>query len=401
MPRPKTAARPKIAAIVTEYRKYSHAQHIVDRFFYGYGWNGRHHRPAMDLVSMYVDQFPDNDVSRSRETEIAHVRIYPTVAEALTRGREKLDVDAVLLIGEHGNYPRNEKGQHLYPRYELFQEIVSVFRESGRSVPMFNDKHLSWKWKWAEEMVATSRELGFPFMAGSSLPVARRIPEVEFSRDTRLEEVMSVSPGSPDSYDFHGLEVIQSMAERRHGGETGVVSMQATKGPGVWERMKSGSWADGGWDPKLFEACLSRSHQLSPRTGFNHTYPTWDELPKLTTPVAYRYEYADGLKATMILAGGLIHDFTFAGRVQGQTLPASTLMFLPYYDLQNFFSPLVNQIEQMFLTGQASYPIERTLLTTGLTEAGVDSLFRDQRKLMTPHLHIQYQPTVESTYWRT
>ena len=54
----------------------------------------------------------------------------------------------------------------------------------------------------------------------------------------------------------------------------------------------------------------------------------------------------------------------------------------------------------MFLTGKPTYPIERTLLTTGLTAAGVESLWRGQRRLETPHLAIRYQPTADSTFWR-
>jgi hypothetical protein len=69
--------------------------------------------------------------------------------------------------------------------------------------------------------------------------------------------------------------------------------------------------------------------------------------------------------------------------------------------LANFFSPLVNHIEQMFLTGQPSYPVERTLLTSGLVIAGVDSLHQEQSRQETPHLDIAYQPTAESTFWRT
>ena len=69
----------------------------------------------------------------------------------------------MVLVGEHGRYPRNEKGQTKYPRYEFFQQIVKVFRASGRSVPVFNDKHLSWNWEWAKEMYDTSRSMGFPF----------------------------------------------------------------------------------------------------------------------------------------------------------------------------------------------------------------------------------------------
>ena len=138
--------RPQIAAVVTEYRRYSHAQHILDRFLGGYGFNGQHHQPAMDLVALYTDQVPDADVSRQRAKEFPQLKIYPTIAETLQRGGDRLAVDGVVLIGEHGNYPFNEKRQHLYPRYEFFQEIVSVFRDSGRSVPVFNDKHLSWNW---------------------------------------------------------------------------------------------------------------------------------------------------------------------------------------------------------------------------------------------------------------
>ena len=396
-------ARLKIAAIVTEYRKYSHAQHIVDRFLYGYGWNGRHHRPPMDLVSLYTDQVPESDASRSRAEEFATLRIYPTVAEALTLGGEKLAVDGVVLVGEHGNYPTNEKGQRLYPRYELFQKIVDVFKSSGRSVPVFNDKHLSWNWKWAQEMVQTSREMGFAFLAGSSLPVARRIPPVEMPPGAEVEEAMCVALGGPDSYDFHALEALQSMVERRRGGETGVVSMHAIKGDAVWDAMARGSWDKGGWDPELFEACLCRSQTLRPaRPGFSHILPTADEVRRLRkNPLAYRFEYADGLKATILIGGGLVNDCTVAARLRSRRDPLSTLMFLPYYDLQNFFSPLVNHMETLFQTGKSPYPIERTLLTTGLTAAGVESLFRGQKRIATPHLRISYQPSKNSTYWRT
>ena len=79
-------SRPKLAAICTTYFKYSHAQHIVDRFLEGYGWNGGHHHPAMDLVSLYVDQVGDNDVSATRLAEFPTMKRYPTIAEALTLG---------------------------------------------------------------------------------------------------------------------------------------------------------------------------------------------------------------------------------------------------------------------------------------------------------------------------
>src|ERR1700704_4395661 len=94
-------ARPKIAAVATTYFKYSHAQHIVDRFLEGYGWNGTHHYPAMDLVSLFVDQVGANDFSRDRGKRFPTMRLYPSIAEALTLGTSKLAVDGVMLVGEH------------------------------------------------------------------------------------------------------------------------------------------------------------------------------------------------------------------------------------------------------------------------------------------------------------
>src|SRR5262249_58956488 len=78
-----------------------------------------------------------------------------------------------------GDYPTNEIGQKKYPRYEFFKQVADVFRKDGRTAPVFNDKHLSWKWEWAVEMVETARKLNFPFLAGSSLPVTWRMPAVD------------------------------------------------------------------------------------------------------------------------------------------------------------------------------------------------------------------------------
>jgi hypothetical protein len=333
------------------------------------------------------------------------MKIYPSIAEALTLGGEKLAVDGVLLIGEHGRYEKNEKGQTLYPRYEFFRQVVEVFRKSGRAVPVFNDKHLSWKWEWAREMADTARELGFAFMAGSSLPVTYRLPAAEMPLGAAVEEAMCVSYGGVDSYDFHGLETIQCMVERRQGGETGVVSLEALRGDRVWKALAAGSFAAGGWDPALLEACLSRSHTLaSPREGFGNVFPTPAEMPGLARdPVAYRYEHADGLKATLLILNGLVSDFTFAAKVAGRSEPLSTQMYLPFgaSRIANFFTPLVHHLETLFVSGRPVYPVERTLLTTGLTAAGVESLWRKGERMATPHLAIRYQPPPESTFWRT
>ncbi|MBT5714108.1 hypothetical protein HOI71_23880, partial [Candidatus Poribacteria bacterium] len=295
--------RPRIAAVVTIYHKYAHAQHIVDRFLEGYGWNGRHHRPEMDLVALYVDQVGENDLSRDRAERFPSMTIYPTIRETLTQGGDALDVDGVLLIGEHGNYPTNGKGQRLFPRYEFFREIVEVFRESGRSVPVFNDKHLSWKWEWCREMVDTAQEMGFPMLAGSSLPVTWRTPSLDMPYGAPVTEAVCVACGGIDGGDIHALETLQCMVERREGGETGVRWLRAYRGDAFWQAHHEGVWSR-----ELFESAMSRSHTLTPsRSGFNNPFPTIDDLKKIVEdPIAYVYEHHDGLRSSMLLLNGLV-----------------------------------------------------------------------------------------------
>jgi hypothetical protein len=394
--------RPKLAAVTTVYRKYSHTQHIVDRYLEGYGWNGTHHHPEMDLIALYVDQVGADDLSRDRAARFPGMKIYPTVTEALTCGTSKLAVDGVVLVGEHGNYPKTPKGQVQYPRFQFFEQIVGVFRSSGKSVPVFNDKHLSWNWEWARKMYDTSKELGFPFMAGSSLPVTWRIPSLEFPSGARVREALCICYGGVDSYDFHGLETIQCMIERRRGGETGVKWLQAYRGEKFWDACR-----DNIWPRELMNAALCRSHTLTPaRAGFNDVFPSLDDMRRLVAdPIAYRYEHADGTKCTMLLMNGLVRDFNFAASLEGSAKPISTQMYLPMPDgrttLADFFSPLSWNMEQMFLSGKSTYPVERTLLTTGLTAVGVDSLFAGQIRVETPHLSIKYQAPAASTFWRT
>lgn len=402
--------RPRIAAITTIYHKYSHSQHIVDRFLEGYGWEGHHHRPPMDVVSLYVEQVQDNDLSRDRVSRHPNMKIYPTIAEALTLGGSKLAVDGVLLIGEHGDFRDNEKGQRLYPRYEYFQQIVDVYRHSGRTAPLFNDKHLSWNWDWAKKMVETSREMGFGFMAGSSLPVARRLPSLDLPLGAEVEEAIGVWAGGIDGGDIHVLEAMQSIVERRRGGETGVRAVEALRGDRFWNALASGSWDGGGFDRRLLEAALSRSNMINPvRPDWGVVFPTVEDIRRLAPEsYAYRFEYSDGLKATIVqFAGrkgqknaGVVGDCTVAARLKGDDV-FSVLVYLPYYSMRNFFNPQVHHIESLFLTGKSPYPIERTLLTTGMTAAGIESLFQNQQKIETPHLAVEYQPTPQSTFWRT
>lgn len=394
---PPRSQKLRLAVLTTEWRYHSHAWHMAERFLAGYPTGGRWHEPRLQVVSAYVDQFPENDLSRQRAEEFGF-QLHGSVAEALRCGTDKLAVDAILLIGEHGRYEQTQYGQTKYPRYELLRDAVDVFRRDGRSVPVFNDKHLSWKWEWAKQMYDWSKELGFALDAGSSLPETWRLPAIDMPAQADAQELLCVAMGGMDSYDFHALEVIQCMAERRRGGETGVQWVHGLRGAAVWQAMDAGGWSSGGWDNQLFQTCLSRSQTLQQADTNSHRMPTAAQMREwVKEPVAYRIQYRDGLRATMLLLNGLVGDFTFAARLRGRTEPLSTLFYLPPVPNVAYSAELMSRAEETLVTGKTRVPIERTLLTTGLVEAGVRSVGLG-RRVETPHLHISYRAPAESQF---
>ena len=136
----------------------------------------------------------------------------------------------------------NDKAQKLYPRFELFLEITDVFRQTGKTAPIFNDKHLSYSWIKAKRMVDISREMGFPMMAGSSVPVSHRKPSIDFPWGAKAEKAVAISFSGLDIYGFHLLESLQCMVERRQGGETGVKAVQCLQNQAVWDMMDRTPW---------------------------------------------------------------------------------------------------------------------------------------------------------------
>jgi hypothetical protein len=392
-PHPGKDKRKPLAALCTAYYPMSHAYHIVGRFVHGYDFGGRFHVPSQYIRTLYVDQFPDNDVSRDL-THDFDIPIQSSIAEALTNGSDRLAVEGILLIGEHGKYPLNDKGQELYPRYEMMEQIAAVFRKTGQSVPVFVDKHLSYSWAKAKKMADWATELKFPLMAGSSLPVTWRRPEVELPLGTPVEDALVACYGQVERYGFHGLETLQAMVERRKGGETGIRAVTCLSGADVWKAGDAGRWS---WE--LLNAALSRSETLNPgdirrnvglRVGKS-------SLPPAT---AFLIEYRDGLRGTVLMLNNHVHDFTFAARLKGEVRPVSCLFRLPMGPGARFFDCLVHNIEKLFETGRVPYPLERTLLTTGALDALMGSLAKGGEPIKTPELAVQYTPPADSGFVR-
>jgi hypothetical protein len=393
-----SASPKKIAVITTIYRYLTHAQHIADRFLVGYPYQGRWRRPNMKIVSLFVDQKPEKDLSAQRASEFGF-QVFPTIAEALRVGGPKLGVDAVLLIGEHGDYPQNELGQKVYPRYEFFREIVDVFEKDGAAVPVFNDKHLSYSFEKAKWMVDAAKRLKFPLLAGSSLPVTWRLPDIELPLGCEIEDALMVGVGGSDAMDYHALEAMQCMIERRKGGETGVKALQMIEGDAVW---KAGD--EGRWSKELLTSALSRSDTIQGLTvadGRTQDLVGSGEIRKLVEkPAAYFIEHNSGLRTTLLMLNGALKDFNFAARVKGMPGLQSTQFLLTPEPNVTYSACLVSGIEKMFETGRAPYPAERTLLVSGILESCLRSRLQGQQKLETPHLNVRYQPPRESQYCR-
>jgi hypothetical protein len=388
----------RIAMITTVYRYLSHGQHIGDRFLVGYPIEGTWHKPDMRIVSLYVDQKPEGDLSQQRAAEFGF-KVYPSIAEALCQGGSRLACDAVLTVAEHGDYPSNAKGQQLYPRYEFFEQCVEVFKASGRAVPVYNDKALSYSFQKANAMVAASKQLGFPMLAGSSLPVTWRLPDVEMPLGAHIEEAVMVGEGGSDAMDFHALEGLQCMVERRQGGESGVKSVQLIEGEQVWDAGKRGVWSH-----ELLSSALSRSDTplgLTVKDGRTQDLAAPGVLPSLVkNPAAYLIEYRDGLHATLLMLNGALQDYNFAARVRGSGIISNQFLLTPNPNV-TYSACLVSKIEQMFAMGKAPYPIQRTLLTSGILEACLTSKIENHKKLPTPQLAVSYHPPSQSQYCRT
>ncbi len=393
------ARRKKIAFLGTEVRTHSHAQHFLDRLTLGYGWQGAWQEPRVDVASVYLDQFPEGDLGRGRVARHG-LKLFASIPEALTLGTGKLAVDGVVIIAEHGKYPKSEKGQTLYPRYEWFKECVKVFEASGRAVPVFNDKHLSTTWERCAAMVADSKRLDFPFLAGSSLPVTRRLPAIDLPHGAPLSESVCVAYGGVDSYDIHALETAQCMSERRKGGEVGIRSVHALRGAPMWDLMAR---PEREATRRLMVSALTRSHNLPVEGGYPTDRVSFDWARKaFPDALAYFIEHRDGFRTSIFLVA--IQDFNYAGLRSDTGEIVSCQMYLPMpargASTADFFHPLVHHIEDMVISGKTPYPVERTLLTSGMTLAAVESLHRGQVPVDTPEMQVRYEVGAASTFWR-
>ena len=374
-----------VAAVITQYFKYSHADVLVGKILNGWRQAGGP-GPDLELVSMYVDQFSDKDLSRGLAKKFGF-RIARTIDEAVTLGTNRIPVAGVLSVGEHGDYPYTpETKQHMYPRRRFFDEIVAAMRRCGQFVPVFNDKHLGYRWQDAKHMVDTARRYRIPLMAGSSLPVTWRYPARELPIGSKIQQALVVGHSGSESYLFHALEALQCVVERRHGGETGVSAVTALRGEEIWAAEKRGDWSR-----SLLKAALRTLDASTEKLEERIRHPD---------TVFFLIEYRDGLKAMGAMFPSAIGpmppkfscQLAVACRVRQQTEPFACWMKTPGIPFPHFAELLLG-IQHMVHTREPAYPVERTLLTTGILDRLMHSMHpRRGERLSSPELAIRYEP---------
>jgi hypothetical protein len=364
----------KVAAVVTVYRKKSHADVLVGKILEGWQQDGGP-GPDLQLVSLYVDQYPAEDMSVELSKKHGF-RMCKTIEEALTLGSDNIQVDGVLSIGEHGEYPWNQFGQHLYPRKRFFQEITDAMAKHRRVVPVFNDKHPGPEWNDALWMAQRAKELQVPWMAGSSLTVSYRTPDADLGWQQGVSAAVGIGYSGLDIYGIHTLEFLQSILERRRGAERGVAWVQALPTDKIGSLLDQGLIHSELFDQALKATGTDRQAVLKdpPQDGAAFLIGYVDGL---VVPVLMLPGRAQGIGAAVLDESGR----SFATRVEEREEP--------YYP---HFAYLLKGIERMIHSGKPAYPIERTLLTAGILDHLLVSLREGNRKIESSDLRIAYQP---------
>jgi len=363
-----------VAVVATIYRPGSHADVIVGKILEGWKQDGGP-GPALKLASMYVEQFPEDDLTRPMAQKHG-VPIFDSIEKAVTVGGNSIPVDGVISIAEHGNYPFNDRGQHLYPRRRFFREITDAFRRYRRVVPVFTDKHLGPPWPDARWMYRRARAMRIPLMAGSSLPVSYRTPSIDVPMGCELESAVGIGYDGLDIYGSHALDSYQCLVERRRHAEAGVKWVQYFEDDAVWRALRDGT---------VPQAVFDAARSVVPDANGSVPYK---QAPRAAL---FLFRYHDGFLGAQFMLQS-VNRTSVAVKIKGQAEPLATQFEERPDPHHPHFAYLLKAIERMIHSGQPSYPVERTLLTSGILDRAIKSRIKGGRRLATPELAIRYQP---------
>jgi hypothetical protein len=407
-------SQPHLAAIVDEYWPGSHADQIVSRLNNGFELMWVPMKGSASVSTLYVNH------RDGRKAAARQVRpdLHSSIEGALVAARDGPGLDGVVIVPERNKrsgrpVPLDARGHPDDLRRRYFDTVASYLEGSNLRVPVYLDKYLGNTWADAIHVYETSRRLGLPLMAGSSLPLTMRCPPATFAEGSKVTEAVVLSTGFGEAVLYHPLELVQAMIERRSGGETGVAHVTYVDQRGFAAAWRSENY----WSHGLVEAALDAVPHVD-ADFLDYWAPTAvvrDEHGRLPAPTglgeALVVEYVDGFRLSILMLSGYMLRRSAAFRVDGRAAPLVTwtptgakLPAVPMsghlvpgpgegkpqtwnFDHMSFF------IDRFMATGIAPNPLERNLLTNGVMDAAMQSRSAEYERLATPHLHIEYQPT--------
>jgi hypothetical protein len=284
-------------------------------------------------------------------------------------------------------------------RFKCFEQVVDVFRKSGRSVPVFCAGRLATGWDQAKQVQQWSKEMHFPLMAGASAPVTFRHPDLDYPlphdfddatlgdrahHDLALgvdfDDALVICPsGLPEV--FCSLEILQAFLERRRTGETGIRSVECFLNEGVWKAAQQGRWST-----ELMHVALKRAERLESGRPEDAEHPA-----------VCLIEHNDGTRSAILSLGAMVSEYLAAFRLKGRKEIDSTLCYTPAGSA-NDFSMLAEGFSRMVITGRSPYPIERNLLTTGTFLQWLGISHQNGGRIETQMLQIAYAAPEHSFY---
>ena len=374
----------KIAFLFEEFGRPSPAQQLLDRFLIGYSNDGAFHPPAFNAASVYV-MLGNNEADFDRRTEDFKLSVAPTAAQAVE------GADAVVIASRRPGAIANER----------FIQIALENAPVGSAC--FVHGALSNTLERGRELLRLARSRQIALLAGTSLGVTWRLPQVDLPRDMPLAEALIVvqvsassaqaSPPVPSATlagaELHALEGLLPVIERRHGGESGVRSVRFLEGKELWRAGDKGLWS---WP--LLASALSRSD--SPQGDAVLDGRTQDlaglglVLKLARNPCGWLLEHHDGLRSVLLVLDGVVADFNFAVRSKDGSVVSAQIFRAPP-PVEQHFSRLAATIEEFFRSEQSLWPVERNLLVSGLLETFRKPSSRSGSRVETPQLNVAYQ----------
>jgi hypothetical protein len=359
----------KIAFLVEDFALQTPAQQLLDRFLIGFPRDGEFYRPEGCQIAVYLRDGAGNAEIDRRVKEFGLRReqsIAATVAQA----------DGLVIV---------PKTSSAAPDTEL---VEIALRGVPRGCACFVYGGLSWTLSEAKKLANVASTQKLSLIAGTTLPVTWRLPEVDVAAGARLKEALIVVQGASPAAELDGLEGLLPVIQRRRGGESGVRRIRLLEGTDLWQAGHDGVWS---W--ALLASALSRSDSPqgdSVKDGRTQDLVGLGLVQTLARqPRGWVMEHFDGLRSTVLVLDGVVADYNFA--VQTRDGPViSAQIYRPPAPAQHHFSRLAEVIESFFVRGKQPWPIERNVLISGLLESFGKNSANGGSPLETPALRISY-----------